>query len=240
MAPLTGKVACITGGSRGIGLATARAMLMQGASVAITGTDQARLDAAAAELSKQASSSRVMAVAANVRSYDEVQAALSRAVAQFGGLDILVNNAGVGVFRAVADMTVDEWHRILDTNVSGVFYGCHAALPLLKARGGGWIINISSLASKNAFVNGAAYCASKSALNAFSEALMQEVRYDGIRVAYVLPGSVNTGFGGLANTKSEWALQPDDVAEVIVDLIAHPSRSLPSRVEIRPAQPPRK
>ena len=158
----------------------------------------------------------------------------------FGGLDILVNNAGVGVFRSVSEMTVDEWHRIIDTNLSGVFYCCHAALPHLKTRGGGWIINISSLASKNAFVNGAAYCASKSALNAFSEALMQEVRYDGVRVAYVLPGSVNTGFGGLSNTKSEWALMPDDVAEVIVDLIAHPSRSLPSRVEIRPAQPPRK
>src|SRR6185436_10035491 len=169
-----------------------------------------------------------------VRDHKDAETAVTRTVALFGGLDILVNNAGVGVFRPVADMTVDEWHRIMDTNVSGVFYSCHAALPHLKARGGGWIINISSLASKNAFVNGAAYCASKAALNAFSEALMQEVRYDGIRVAYVLPGSVNTGFGGLANTKSDWALQPDDVAEVIADLVAHPSRSLPSRVEIRP------
>jgi len=194
-----------------------------------------RLDSAAAELGKKA-----LAIAADVREYAQVEGALARAVSQFGGLDILVNNAGVGVFRPVADTTVDEWHRVIDTNLSGVFYCCHAALPHLKTRGGGWIINISSLASKNAFVNGAAYCASKSALNAFSEALMQEVRYDGIRVAYVLPGSVNTGFGGLSNTKSEWALMPGDVAEVIVDLIAHPSRSLPSRVEIRPAQPPRK
>ena len=240
MSPLTGKIALVTGGSRGIGLATARALLTQGASVAITATNQERLEAAATELSAQAASGRVLAVAASVRNYAEVDAALAKTVARFGGLDILINNAGVGVFRPVADMTVDEWHRIMDTNVSGVFYCCHAALPHLKARGGGWIVNISSLASKNAFVNGAAYCASKSALNAFSEALMQEVRYDGIRVAYVLPGSVNTGFGGLSNTKSDWALQPDDVAEVIIDLIAHPSRSLPSRVEIRPAQPPRK
>jgi NADP-dependent 3-hydroxy acid dehydrogenase YdfG len=129
---------------------------------------------------------------------------------------------------------------VLDTNLSGVFYCCHAAIPHFRQRGGGWIINVSSLASKNAFVNGGVYCASKSALNAFSETLMQEVRYDGIRVAYVLPGSVNTGFGGLSNTKSEWALMPEDVAQAVVDLVAFPARSLPSRVEIRPAQPPRK
>jgi NAD(P)-dependent dehydrogenase (short-subunit alcohol dehydrogenase family) len=235
MNSLTGKVAFVTGGSRGIGLASAKALVAGGASVAITGTNQEHLDAASAALGKSA-----LAIRADVRQYGDVERALEQAVSRFGGLDILINNAGVGVFRAVADMAVEEWHRIIDTNLSGVFYCCHAALPHLKARGGGWIINISSLASKNAFVNGAAYCASKSALNAFSEALMQEVRYDGIRVAYVLPGSVNTGFGGLSNTKSDWALMPDDVAEVIVDLIAHPSRSLPSRVEIRPAQPPRK
>jgi 3-oxoacyl-[acyl-carrier protein] reductase len=235
MTSLTGKVAFVTGGSRGIGLAAAKALVSSGASVAITGTDQGRLDAAVSALG-----TKTLGLRADVRKYEEVEAAISQTVSRFGGLDILVNNAGVGVFRPVSEMTVDEWHQIIDTNLSGVFYCCHAALPHLKTRGGGWIINISSLASKNAFVNGAAYCASKSALNAFSETLMQEVRYDGIRVAYVLPGSVNTGFGGLSNTKSEWALMPDDVAEVIVDLIAHPSRSLPSRVEIRPAQPARK
>ena len=232
---LTDKVAFVTGGSRGIGLASATALVASGASVAITGTDQSRIDSAVALLGKNA-----LGIRADVRKYGDVEEALAQTVSKLGGLDILINNAGVGVFRSVAEMAVDEWHQIIDTNLSGVFYCCHAALPHLKARGGGWIINISSLASKNAFVNGAAYCASKSALNAFSEALMQEVRYDGIRVAYVLPGSVNTGFGGLSNTKSEWALMPDDVAEVIIDLIAHPARSLPSRVEIRPAQPARK
>jgi NAD(P)-dependent dehydrogenase (short-subunit alcohol dehydrogenase family) len=240
MSALTGKVALITGGSRGIGLAIAQTLLGQGASVAITGTRDSTLAEGRDQLTGGAAPDRVLAVRADVRRYDEVAAAVDQVASTFGGLDILVNNAGVGVFRPVADMSVDEWHTVMDTNLTGVFYCCHAALPALRKRGGGWIINISSLASRNAFVNGAAYCASKSALNAFSESLMQEVRYEGIRVAYVLPGSVSTGFGGLASTKSEGALLPEDVAEAVVDLVKHPSRSLPSRIEIRPAQPPRK
>ena len=238
MSALAGKVAVVTGGSRGIGLAVADALARDGASVVISGTSQSHLDAAMKALA--AHGRRVSAVQADVRRYTDVETLMSTAVADFGGLDILINNAGVGVFKPVAETTVEEWHRVLDTNLSGVFYCCHAAIPHMKRRGGGWIINISSLASKNAFVNGGAYCASKSALNAFSETLMQEVRYDGIRVAYVLPGSVNTGFGGLSNTKSEWALMPEDVARAVVDLVTFPARSLPSRVEIRPAQPPRK
>jgi NAD(P)-dependent dehydrogenase (short-subunit alcohol dehydrogenase family) len=240
MSGLTGKVALITGGSRGIGLATAQALLAQGASVAITGTHDSTLSSGRDDLVQAAAADRVLAIRADVRNYDEVEAALARVSSTFGGLDVLVNNAGVGVFKPVAEMSVTEWHTVMDTNLTGVFYCCHAALPRLRQRGGGWIINISSLASRNAFVNGAAYCASKSALNAFSESLMQEVRYDGIRVAYVLPGSVNTEFGGRSSTKSEGVLLPEDVAEVIADLVKHPSRSLPSRVEIRPSQPPRK
>ena len=232
------KVAVVTGGSRGIGFAIAEAFLREGASVVISGSNRDHLDAATKRLASH--SGRVSAVQADVRRYDDIEGLMATAARDFGGLDILINNAGVGVFKPVAETTVEEWHRVLDTNLSGVFYGCHAAIPHMKRRGGGWIINISSLASKNAFVNGGVYCASKSALNAFSETLMQEVRYDGIRVAYVLPGSVNTSFGGLSNTKSEWALMPEDVALAVVDLVAFPARSLPSRIEIRPAQPPRK
>jgi NAD(P)-dependent dehydrogenase (short-subunit alcohol dehydrogenase family) len=230
---LTGRVAFITGGSRGIGFATAQAFVSHGASVAIVGTDQARLDAAESELGTAA-----FGVRADVRRHEFVEEAVTTAISRFGRLDVLVNNAGIGVYRPVAEMTIEEWNRTFETNVNGMFYCCRAALPHLKQHAG-WIINISSLSSTGPFANGAAYCASKSAVNTFSDVLMQEVRYDGVRVACVLPGSVNTGFGGRANTKSEWALQPEDVAEMIVDLVAFPPRSMPSRVEIRPAQPKR-
>ena len=234
-------VALVTGGSRGIGRATAAALLARGASVAITGTDERRLEEARAALSATGAGSRVLALRANVRVEADVVEALTRVVAEWGGLDILVNNAGVGGFVEVSTMTAADWHRVIETNLTGVYHGCHAAIPHLKARGGGWIINVSSLAAKNPFVGGAAYCASKAGLNAFSEALMQEVRHDGIRVSVVMPGSVQTGFsGGGDGPATDWKLAPDDVAQVIVDLVAHPARSLPSRVEIRPSRPPRK
>jgi len=236
----TGKVALVSGGSRGIGLAIARALLERGAQVAITATSDVTLQAGTAALNEVSEAAAVLPIRADVRRHDQVEQAIDTAVRHFGGLDVLVNNAGIGVFRSVADMSIEEWHRVIETNVNGVFYSCHAALPHLRTRGGGWIINISSLASVNSFPEAAAYCASKAALNAFSESLMQEVRHDGIRVAYVMPGSVRTDFAGTPGKNDEWKLAPDDVAQVVVDLIAHPSRSLPSRVEIRPARPPRK
>jgi NAD(P)-dependent dehydrogenase (short-subunit alcohol dehydrogenase family) len=184
----------VTGGSRGIGLATARALLATGGRVAITATSDETLRAGAAELEKVSGADAVLAIRADVRQPDQVADAIDAVVRRFGGLDVLVNNAGVGIFRSVTDMSADEWHRILETNLSGVFYCCRAALPHLRSRGGGWIVNISSLSSTGPFAGGAAYCASKAGLNAFTEALMQEVRQDGIRVACVLPGSVRTDF----------------------------------------------
>jgi 3-oxoacyl-[acyl-carrier protein] reductase len=207
----------------------------------ISGTNASALEKAASALQQEApSGANAAQVRADVRQHAEVTQLMSTAADRFGGLDILINNAGVGTFRQVTEMSVDEWHSIVDTNLTGVFYCCSAALPYLRRRGDAWIINISSLAGKNPFVGGAAYCASKSGLNAFSEALMQEVRHDGVRVAYVMPGSVSTDFGGRGDTKGEWALLPEDVAQVVADLVSHPSRSLPSRVEIRPSRPPKK
>lgn len=238
-----GKTAIVTGGSRGIGLAIADALLASGASVTITGRSDAHLAEARASLTGQDPSrdARLHLAQGDVGDARGASGAVEATVERFGGLDVLVNNAGLGMFANVGDMAPEQWRQVIDTNLSGVFYCCHAAIPALRARGGGWIINISSLAGKNPFAGGAAYCASKAGLNAFSEALMQEVRHDNIRVSYVMPGSVSTGFGGRGAAGSEdWKLAAEDVAEVVVDLLAHPARSLPSRVELRPSRPPRK
>ena len=167
---------------------------------------------------------------------------MAHAVKEFGGLDILVNNAGIGTFRTTVDETSPEDFRaVLETNLFGVFYCCHEAIPQMKQRGGGYIINISSLAGANPHPRMAAYNASKFGLNGFSEALMQEVRHDNIKVSYIMPGSVNTEFGGdePSDAKS-WQLQPQDIAQVVMDLLEYPDRALPSRVEIRPSRPPKR
>jgi NAD(P)-dependent dehydrogenase (short-subunit alcohol dehydrogenase family) len=227
-------VAIVTGGSRGIGLAIAEALIAHGARVAILGRDQEHLNLATARFPKDA----VLGIRADVAQAGESRLAVEAAVAQFGGLDVLVNNAGVGRFGNVADMTDGDWNDVIGTNLTGVFNCCRAALPHLKSRGGGWVINISSLAGSNPFVGGAAYCASKAGLNAFSEALMQEVRYDNIRVSYIMPGSVATGFGGRgSDAGAEWKIAPDDVADLVLELVTFPSRSLPSRIELRPSRP---
>jgi 3-oxoacyl-[acyl-carrier protein] reductase len=229
------RAVLITGGTRGIGFAVAEALLKAGDKVAITGTTADGVVKAEHGLSN---GSQVVGITCDVRDAGSVERAVETVSARFGGLDVLVNCAGVGVGVPIAEMPHDEWDRILGTNLTGVFNCCKAAIPHLRARGGGWIVNISSLASTNPFPGGAAYCASKAGLNAFSDALMQELRYDNIRVTTVLPGSVATGFSGrAAGSGADWKLLPEDVAQAIVDLLNHPARSLPSRVEIRPSRP---
>jgi NAD(P)-dependent dehydrogenase (short-subunit alcohol dehydrogenase family) len=231
------RIVLVTGGTRGIGYALAQSLLRAGNTVAVTGTTSDGVVRAERELSAIGA---VVGITCDVRDPASAEAAVRTAVAKFGGLDVLVNNAGVGVGVPIAEMPHDEWNRIIGTNLTGVYNCCKAAIPHLRQRGGGWIVNMSSLASKNPFIGGAAYCASKAAVNAFSEALMQELRYDNIRVTYVLPGSVATGFSGREpGTGADWKLHPEDVAQAIVDLLNHPARSLPSRIEIRPSRPPK-
>ncbi len=237
-----GRVALVTGGSRGIGRAIALALLDSGVHVMIAGRDGNALRETASALAGRpgGGESRVEWVAGDVRVQAEALAMVGAAVDRFGGLDILVNNAAVGIMVEAAEMTGAQWRETIETNLNGVFYCTHAAIPRLRERGGGWILNISSLASAHPFAGGAAYSATKAGLNAFGEALMLELRYDHIRVSTVCPGSVRTGFGGFASgAEADWKLAPEDVARVVVDLIAHPGRSMPSRVDIRPSRPPR-
>ncbi len=241
-AQLDGKVAIVTGGAKGIGRSIAAGLLAAGARVAISGRSASALRESSDELTKGAGDAgRLLTVAGDVANEQDAGKLINQTVERFGGLDILINNAGIGRFANIADMSTEDWNAIIGTNLTGAFFCTRAALPHLKQRGGGYIINISSLASKNAFAGGGAYCASKAALNSFTEALLLETRQDNIRVSDVLPGSVLTEFNNNALTAgAEWKLSPDDVARVVVDLLAHPSRSLPSRVELRPSKPPKK
>jgi len=235
MSFLTNQVAVVTGGNRGIGRGVAEALAAAGATVVLTARGQGDAERAAAEIGRGS-----IGLACDVRDFAEVQRLFRETGKRAGGLDVLVNNAGIGLFAPVADTSPDDWRAVIETNLNGVFYCCHEAIPLMRKRGGGYIFNVSSLAGRNAFPNGAAYNASKFGLNGFSEALMQEVRYDGIRVSYLMPGSVATEFGRGSGHKSEWALQPADVAEVVLDLLRSPKHALYSRVEMRPSRPPRK
>jgi NAD(P)-dependent dehydrogenase (short-subunit alcohol dehydrogenase family) len=237
---LNGKVAIVTGGSKGIGRGIAEALVREGVNVCISARSRSEIDKSVAEL-LALGGGRATGIVADVRNYAQVKSLFELTAIEFGGVDILVNNAGIGMFQTVEETTPDDFRAILETNLFGVFYCCHEAIPLMKKRGGGFIINISSLAGANPHPKMAAYNASKFGLNGFSEALMQEVRHEGIKVSYIMPGSVNTEFGG--DTPSEdrsWQLQPEDIARVVLDLLHHDDRALPSRVEIRPSKPPKK
>lgn len=236
---LENKTAVITGGTKGIGYAIAENLLKSGAKVFVCARNKVELKQA---LEKLSAFGKVDGEVCDVRSEAQVRMMLDEAVRVFGGIDVLVNNAGIGIIgKTVEEMSADEFEQTLQTNLFGVFYACHHAIPEMKKRGGGYIINISSLAGQNAHPKMAAYNASKFGLNGFSEALMQEVREHNIKVTAICPGSVNTYFGGGEPSKDQmWRLQPEDIAEVVADLLAMNERALPSKIEIRPSKPPKK
>jgi NAD(P)-dependent dehydrogenase (short-subunit alcohol dehydrogenase family) len=232
MTSMNGKVAVVTGGNRGIGRGISDALARAGLTVALTARDGAQAAAVAREVGGGA-----RGYACDVRRHEQVATLFAAVERDLGGVDVLVNNAGIGLFAPVADMSLEDWHAVIETNVNGLFYCTREAIPRMRARGGGYIFNVSSLAGRNAFPTAAAYCASKHAVNGFSEALFQEVRDDGIRVTYLMPGSVATDFGRGSAAKGDWALQPEDVGEMVVDLLRTHPRAMHSRVEMRPSRP---
>ena len=235
----TAKSAVVTGGTRGIGYAIARALLQHGFRVFICGTNPEGVERAVRNLSA-AHGDCVAGAVCDVRNPEAVRGMMLDAARRFGGLDVLINNAGIGIFSSVEKMGPEDWRSVIETNLSGLFYCCHEAIPLMKKRGGGYIISIGSLAGRNFFPGGSAYSASKAGLIGFCEALMQEVRYDHIRVSYIMPGSVETEFGGAnvaADAAKTWKILPDDIAGAVVDLLQSAPRSLISRVEMRPSEP---
>ncbi|MDX1503642.1 MAG: SDR family oxidoreductase [Thermoanaerobaculia bacterium] len=232
------RVALVTGGSRGIGRAVAEALLREGWTVHLCSRSPDSVRAALGELARE-HGERVRGRECDVRDAEAVERLVEEVVAESGRLDCLVNNAGLGRFGSVEELPLEEWREVLDTNLTGAFYVLRAAARRMVGRGGGWIFNIASLAAVNPFAGGAAYNASKFGLLGLSEAAMLDLRPKGVRVATILPGSVDTDFrppGG--HTSTEWMLKAEDVARAVVDLLAYPARALPSRVELRPTRPP--
>ncbi|UBV43146.1 SDR family oxidoreductase [Deinococcus taeanensis] len=230
------KSAFITGASKGIGHAVARALIQDGYAVTLTSRNAQEIEQVARELGAQA-----RGVACDVKDPQAVQAAVDEHVQAFGGLDVLFVNAGVGHFGNVADLSIEQWQDVIDTNLSGAFYTVKAAIPALS-RQGGYIFTLSSLAGKNPLPGGGAYNASKFGLNGLSEVLNLDLRDRGIKVTQIMPGSVATHFNGHTPDadKDAWKIQPEDLAQLTVDLLHMPGRTLPSRVEVRPSRPPKK
>jgi 3-oxoacyl-[acyl-carrier protein] reductase len=229
------KVAFITGGTKGIGYGVAESLLEEGYAVAFTGRTEEGVNEASAYLENKFPQ-RVLGIVADVRNYESLQSTIHQVVAKFGGVDVLVANAGVGVFKNIADFTLDDWNDTIDTNLTGVFLSVKASLDEIAKRKG-YIITIASLAGTNFFENGTAYNASKFGLVGFSQALMMDVRDKDIKVSTIMPGSVATHFNNHTPSEADaWKIQPEDIGQMVVDLLNMNPRTLPSKIEVRPAR----
>jgi NAD(P)-dependent dehydrogenase (short-subunit alcohol dehydrogenase family) len=233
---LANKVALITGGSKGIGYGIAESLLREGMKVVITSRSKSSADKAAAALSKTGKG-EVIGLAADVRDHKAQQDLVNQVIAKWGAIDVLVANAGIGYFGSIETLTVEDWQETVDTNLSGVFYSIKACLSALK-KSKGYIITMASLAGTNFFAGGSAYNASKFGLVGFSQAVMMDVRNHGIKVTTIMPGSVSTNFNNAAPSPEDaWKIQPEDIGQMVVDLLQMNPRTLPSKIEVRPSIP---
>lgn len=235
MSSLQKKVAFVTGGSKGIGFGIAQSLLQQGMRVAITSRHINAAKEAAQKLEGNADD--ILPLESDVSSLSSEKAAVEKAVAHFGQLDVLIANAGVGHFAPIDQMSEDDWNTTIGTNLTGVFNSVKASLDELK-KSQGYIITIASLAGTNFFAGGAAYNASKFGLVGFSQAIMLDLRQYGIKVTTIMPGSVATHFNNHnPNSEDAWKIQPEDIGQMVVDLLQMHPRTLPSKVEVRPTMP---
>lgn len=229
---MKGKVALITGGSKGIGLGIANALHECGVKIALT----SRSKEAAQQAAKSVASDAI-GLEADVRSRASMDAAVAATVEAFGQIDYVIANAGLGHFASIVDLTEEQWNETIDTNLTGVFHTIKATLEELK-KSKGYIITISSLAGTNFFPTASAYNASKFGLTGFTQAVMLDLRNLGINVSTIMPGSVSTNFNNHEPSDADaWKIQPEDIGEIVVDLFKMNPRTLPSKIEVRPSRP---
>jgi 3-oxoacyl-[acyl-carrier protein] reductase len=233
------RVALVTGGTRGIGEAIARRLAADGFQVFVSGRTEESARAAAERFAKDGIP--IQALVADARREEDQKRLVETVAREAGRLDVLVNNAGIGRFDPVDRLSTQSFREVIETNLFGPFYAIRHAAPLMKKGGGGFIVNIASLAGVNAFAGGAAYNASKFGLLGLSDASMLDLRHEGIRIAAVLPGSVATEWThSHGNQDRSWMLSPEDVAEAVADLVRFPDRAIASRIDLRPSRPPKK
>jgi len=241
MKNLKGKTAFITGGSKGIGFGIAQKLLANSMNVVVTSREQSSADEAAEKLnSEDSSKGKAIGIAADVRNYEEQENAIAKTIKEFGSVDVIVANAGLGHFGSIEELTIEQWNEVIDTNLTGAFYSFKASLDALK-ESKGYYISISSLAGTNFFAGGSAYNASKFGVTGFTQAAMLDVRQSEVKVSTIMPGSVSTHFNGNEpSDKGDWKIQPEDIGELVLDLLKMNPRTLPSKIEVRPTKPPTK
>ena len=237
MIDLTGKVAYITGGSKGIGLGVAKKLLDSGIKVAISGRSKSSLDAAVKQLG---SGPDVLALVSDVTKLNDEHKAVAQIIQKWGKLDVVLANAGVGHFAPVDELSENDWHQMIDTNLSGVFHTLKASVEALKVSKG-YYITLASLAGTNFFPTAAGYNATKFGVVGFTQAAMLDLRKYDIKVSTIMPGSVATHFNNNEPTqKDAWKIQPEDIGELVIDLLKMNPRTLPSKIEVRPSRPDKK
>jgi len=233
------KVAFITGGSKGIGYGIAESLAQQGVHSILTSRTQANVEKAANSIADKYNV-KCLGIEADVRNYEAVKQAVEKATKDFGKIDYVIANAGLGHFASIEDMTLDQWHEVIETNLNGVFYTIKSSVEALK-ESKGYFITISSLAGTNFFAKGSAYNASKFGLTGFTQAVMLDLRQKGVKVSTIMPGSVATYFNNNQPDDSDaWKIQQEDIGQMVVDLFKMHPRTLPSKIEVRPSQPPKK